>query len=86
VLQSRWAIMHGPTMFWTPENLKYIMYYVIIFTIQLLKMREITRLENEEYLGSSSHSYGHNRNVPPIKELIKKHEAIQSVETNNVTP
>jgi hypothetical protein len=51
-----------------------------------LKMREITRLENEEYLGSSSHSYGHNRNVPPIKELIKKHEAIQSVETNNVTP
>jgi hypothetical protein len=43
----------------------------------------MTRLENDEYLGSSSPSYGQNRNVPPIEELIKKDEAIQSVEANN---
>jgi hypothetical protein len=84
VLQSRWAIMHGPARFWTPEDLNYIVHCVIILHNMIIEdEKEMTRLQNDEYLGSSTPSYGQNRNVPSIEELIKKHEAIQSVETNN---
>jgi hypothetical protein len=84
VLQSRWSIMHGPARFWTPRDLNYIVYCIIILHNMIIEdEREMTRLANEDYIGSSNPSYGQNRNVPAIEELIKKHEAIQSVETNN---
>jgi hypothetical protein len=79
VLQTKYAIIKGPTRLWNPHDLKYIVdCFVILHNMGILYERVMEELRIEDYEEATLPTLDPNRNVPEVRHLIQRHRLIQS--------
>jgi hypothetical protein len=77
--QAKYVICKGPARLRSSEDLKYIMdCIVILHDMGIHYERHMNPFTIQDYVGASEPHLDENRNVQAVRELIEKHQQIQS--------